>query len=73
MMLKFHGMKNEIKITRGDLIHFVRVDGTRTVGLLVGWEIRHPRFLPDLVLNFLTNIGYESVRVAMIFRCEIIR
>lgn len=39
MKFKFHGMKTEVDLETGNLITYMKVDGSRSTGILLGWEL----------------------------------
>jgi len=70
MKFKFHGMNTEVELESGNLITYMKVDGSRSTGILLGWELdvfKSPTFTVLLESGVVRTINKN-----MMYWCEVI-
>jgi hypothetical protein len=70
MKFKFHGMNTEVELESGNLITYTKVDGSYSIGILLGWELdvfKSPTFS---VLR--ENGVVRTINKNMIYWCKVI-
>jgi hypothetical protein len=76
MKFYFHGMKagTEVEMEPGNLITYMKVDGSRSTGILMDWEVDDvfPRS-GSITFTVLLETGVvATIGKGMIFWCEVI-
>lgn len=70
MKFKFHGMNTEVELESGNLITYMKVDGSRSTGILLGWELY--AYKPPNLSVLLESGAVVKIHKDLIYWCEVI-
>lgn len=71
MKFKFHGMNTEVELESGNLITYMKVDGSRSTGIFLGWVMDSIR--RSSTFSVLLESGVVvKIHKDLIYWCEVI-